>query len=59
MIGGWLLIGGTIVGLFLFVIPGVICAIGSLIVWIWSMIDANKQCKIYNDFVAQNGRAPW
>ena len=59
MIGGWLLVAGIVVGVMLFVVPGIICGIAALIVWIWSMIDANKQCKIYNDFVAQNGRAPW
>ena len=58
MIGGWALIAGAIFGMML-VVPGIICAIGALILWIWSMIDANKQVKIYNDFVAQNGRAPW
>ena len=59
MIGGWLLVAGVIVGIFFFVIPGVICAIVALFVWIWSMFDANKQCKIYNEFVSQNGRPPW
>ena len=59
MIGGWLLVAGIVVGIMLFVVPGIICGIAALILWIWSMIDANKQCKIYNDFVAQNGRAPW
>lgn len=59
MIGGWLLVAGIVVGVMLFVVLGIICGIAALIVWIWSMIDANKQCKIYNDFVAQNGRAPW
>ena len=58
MIGGWALIAGVFLGMIL-VFPAVICGIGALILWIWSMIDANKQVKIYNEFVAQNGRAPW
>ena len=58
MIGGWALIAGVVLGMLL-VFPAVICGIGALILWIWSMIDANKQVKIYNEFVAQNGRAPW
>ena len=57
MIGGWVLL---IVGAAtIFFGVGIILLIGWFILWIYSMIDANKQCQIYNQFVSQNGRAPW
>ena len=57
MIGGWVLWG---VGIATFVFGvGIVLIIGGFIVMIYSMVDANKQCKIYNEFVAQNGRVPW
>ena len=57
MIGGWILL---IVGAAtIFFGVGIILLIGWFILWIYSMIDANKQCQIYNQFVSQNGRAPW
>ena len=40
-------------------ILALVFGISYLILFIWSMIDANKQCKIYNQFVSQNGRPPW
>jgi len=57
MIGGWILLGVGIVTIFFGV--GIIILIVWFVLWIYSMIDANKQCQIYNEFVSQNGRAPW
>ena len=57
MIGGWVLWGAGIATLMFGV--GIAFIIGGFIVMIYSMVDANKQCKIYNEFVNQNGRAPW
>ena len=57
MIGGWVLWGAGI-ATFMFGV-GFAFIIGGFIVMIYSMVDANKQCKIYNEFVSQNGRAPW
>ena len=57
MIGGWVLWGAGIATIMFGV--GIVFIIGGFIIMIYSMVDANKQCKIYNDFVAQNGRAPW
>jgi len=33
--------------------------IGYIVLLIWSIVDANRKCKMYNEFVAQNGRVPW
>jgi len=57
MIGGWILLGVGIVTIMFGV--GIIILIVWFVLWIYSMIDANKQCLIYNQFVSQNGRAPW
>ena len=57
MIGGWILLGVGIVTIMFGV--GIIILIVWFVLWIYSMIDANKQCQIYNQFVSQNGRAPW
>ena len=27
--------------------------------WIWQAYDTHQICKVYNNFVSQNGRAPW
>ena len=57
MIGGWVLWGAGIATIWFGV--GVIFIIGGFVVMIYSMVDANKQCKIYNEFFSLNGRAPW
>jgi len=57
MFGGWVLLIVGAVTIFFGV--GIILLIGWFILWIYSMIDANKQCQIYNQFVSQNGRTPW
>ena len=57
MIGGWILLGVGIVTIMFGV--GIIILIVWFVLWIYSMIDANKQCQIYNQFVSQNARAPW
>jgi hypothetical protein len=57
LIGGWVLL---IIGAFTFMFGvGIALIIGYFILFIYSIIDSNKQCKIYNEFVNQNGRAPW
>jgi TM2 domain-containing membrane protein YozV len=57
MIGGWVLWGAGIATIWFGV--GIIFIIGGFVIMIYSMVDANKQCKIYNEFVNQNGRPPW
>ena len=57
LIGGWVLWGAGI-ATFMFGV-GIAFIIGGFILMIYSMVDANKQCKIYNEFVSKNGRAPW
>ena len=52
LIGGWVLI---VVG----ILTGGIGLIAYLALFIYSIIDSNKQCKIYNEFVSKNGRPPW
>ena len=52
LIGGWVLI---VVG----ILTGGIGLIAYLALFIYSIIDSNKQCKIYNEFLSQNGRPPW
>ena len=52
LIGGWLLI---VVG----ILTGGIGLIAYLALFIYSIIDSSKQCRIYNEYVNQNGRPPW
>ena len=52
LIGGWVLI---VVG----ILTGGIGLIAYLALFIYSIIDSNKQCKIYNESLSQNGRPPW
>ena len=52
LIGGWLLI---VVG----ILTGGIGLIAYLALFIYSIIDSSKQCRIYNEYVIQNGRPPW
>ena len=52
LIGGWLLI---VVG----VLTMGIGLIAYLAMFIYSIVDASKQCRIYNEYVNQNGRPPW
>ena len=33
--------------------------IAYLALFIYSIIDSSKQCRIYNEYVNQNGRPPW
>ena len=57
MIGGWVLWGAGI-ATFMFGV-GFAFIIGGFIVMIYSMVDANRQCKRYNEFFSLNGRPPW
>ena len=34
-------------------------ALAFLPFWIWQAYDTHQLCKVYNNFVSQNGRAPW
>ena len=34
-------------------------AIAFLPFWVWQAYDTHQLCKVYNNFVSQNGRAPW
>ena len=52
MIGSWVLI---VVGVLTFGIG----LIAYLAIFIWQIFDTKKLCREYNEFVSQNGRAPW
>ena len=52
LIGGWLLI---VVAVFTMGFG----LIAYLALFIYSIIDSSKQCRIYNEYVIQNGRPPW
>ena len=57
LIGGWALL---IIGAATFMFGvGIALIIGFFILLIYSIVDSNKQCKIYNEFVSLNGRPPW
>jgi TM2 domain-containing membrane protein YozV len=38
---------------------GLVILIGLFVLFIWQIFDARRLCKEYNNFVSQNGRAPW
>ena len=44
------------------IILGIMAAgfgIGYIVLLVWSIVDANRKCKMYNEFLNQNGRVPW
>ena len=44
------------------IILGIMAAgfgISYIVLLVWSIVDANKKCKMYNEFLNQNGRVPW
>lgn len=51
LIAGWILIALS----FVFIPISII----TFVLWIWQAYDAHKQAKHYNEFLANNGRAPW
>ena len=38
---------------------GLVILIGLFVLFIWQIFDARRLCREYNNFVSQNGRAPW
>ena len=57
--GAGILIAGLVLVYVLSWATSFLSLIGWIVLIIWSTIDTKKLCREYNEFVSQNGRAPW
>ena len=57
--GAGILIAGIVLVYVLSWATNFLSLIGWIVLIIWSTIDTKKLCREYNEFVSQNGRAPW